>query len=276
MSYTSRMANSWKLTGACFKVLLKNPKLMVYPFITFVASIWILIGFIVYSYGMEAWVSGTDGSRWMMVLMILLGSLFIYFMMAFVAILSNAAIVGASGMLLSGNEPTVGDGYTIAMSRIGALASWSAITGFVSFIVSFGRLFTSAAGIAWSVLTYFVIPVMIFEGVGPFKAIKRSKDILKARWGESLISNFGIWMSLILIYIILAIFLLFSTFFFMTISSPLLLLSLGLLVIITFLFGLVAYTMKGILMTSLYWYSITGDPGFDIPEEPLKELIRER
>jgi hypothetical protein len=271
------VSNSWKLTGACFKVLWRNPKLIVYPFITFIASTWILVGFLGYSYGMQVWVESTEGSKMMLVVMILLGSLFIYFMISFVAVLSNAAIIGASGMLLQGKEPTIGDGYSIALSRLGSLVTWAGITGFVSFVTSFGRFLLTAVGIAWSVITYFVIPVMLFEGVGPFRAIKRSREILRARWGESLITNFSVWTTLGLIYIVLMVLFLLIGIFFLTMNSAYLVLYiLALTIMVTFSIGLVAYTLKGILMTSLYWYSVTGDPGFDLPEGPLKALIRKR
>jgi hypothetical protein len=277
LSFANKVANSWKLTRASFKVLLRNPKLIVYPAITFVVCVLILIGFVGYSYAMDAWIKETDRSRLMLVTMILIGSFITYFIMTFVAVLSNAAIVGISGMLLQGKVPTVKDGYTIALSRFGSLTIWAGMTSIVTFLSSFGRFFLSAVGIAWSVLTYFVIPVMIFEGVGPFKGVKRSKDILKARWGESLITNFGIWTVLSLIYLVLALIFLLLSLLFLTMYAVVLFYSmLLLLVITTFTFGLVGYTLKGILMASLYWYSVTGDPGFDIPEGPLKELFRKR
>jgi len=269
------VSNSWKLTGACFKVLWRNPKLLVYPSITFIASFWILIGFIGYSYGIDAWMREIEGSRLMLVVMILAGSFIIYLMIAFVAVLSNAAIVGASGMLLQGKNPSVGDGYTIALSRMGSLALWAGVTGLFSFVTSFGRFLLTAVGIAWSVVTYFVIPVMIFEGVGPFKAIKRSREILKYRWGESLITNFGVWTVLSLIYVIL--FVLFLLLGFVVLDPAVLILYvLALIILLTFIFTLIAYTLKGILMASLYWYSVTGDPGFDIPEGPLQAIFRKR
>jgi len=51
---------------------------------------------------------------------------------------------------------------------------------------------------------------------------------------------------------------------------------LALIIILTFIFTLIAYTLKGILMASLYWYSVTGDPGFDIPKKSLNEIFKKR
>jgi hypothetical protein len=47
------------------------------------------------------------------------------------------------------------------------------------------------ARVAWSVITYLVIPVLVAEGVGPIQAIKRSTALLKKTWGEQLVSRFG-------------------------------------------------------------------------------------
>ncbi len=44
-------------------------------------------------------------------------------------------------------------------------------------------------GIAWSVLTYFVVPVLLYEPVGVGQSIKRSAQIFRERWGEQFIGN---------------------------------------------------------------------------------------
>src|SRR5205085_2414434 len=38
----------------------------------------------------------------------------------------------------------------------------------------------------WAVVTYFVLPVLATEGVGPIAALHRSSSILRSKWGESL------------------------------------------------------------------------------------------
>jgi len=272
-----KFRNSWRLTRACFRVLWKNPGLISYPFFAFIASFWILLGLVGYIYGMQAWVEQTDGSRWALILVLSMGALFIYMLMAFVAITPNAAIVGYCKLLLEGKKPSVGDGYSMALSRVFALIAWTILTSIVAFLSSLGRFMTTWMGFAWSVLTYFVVPVMIFEKVGPIKAVKRSKDILKKNWGESLISNFGIWTSAIVIYLVLLIILIALTFLSLTAGAfPILVYLLFLILLITILFGLIIYALKGILMASLYWYSVTGEPGFDIPVAPMKKMFKGR
>jgi hypothetical protein len=47
-------------------------------------------------------------------------------------------------------------------------------------------------GMGWSLVTFFVVPVIVVERVGPIKAAKRSMSVLGQTWGESLTANFGI------------------------------------------------------------------------------------
>jgi Family of unknown function (DUF6159) len=47
-----------------------------------------------------------------------------------------------------------------------------------------GRIAVWIAGAAWSIATFFVVPVVALEGSGPLDALKRSVAVVKARWGE--------------------------------------------------------------------------------------------
>ena len=58
---------------------------------------------------------------------------------------------------------------------------------------------TSILGMAWSALTYFIVPTLVIEGVGPIQGVKRSISILKDTWGTALIGNFSMgWVALLL------------------------------------------------------------------------------
>lgn len=49
-----------------------------------------------------------------------------------------------------------------------------------------GELAQGIADAVWGVATCFVLPVVVTEGLGPIKAVKRSSSILRRTWGESL------------------------------------------------------------------------------------------
>src|SRR5262249_35249096 len=51
---------------------------------------------------------------------------------------------------------------------------------------------SAVLGTAWTITTYFVVPVLVVERVGPFQAISRSLSILRQAWGEALVGHAGI------------------------------------------------------------------------------------
>ena len=55
-----------------------------------------------------------------------------------------------------------------------------------------GEVIASLLGTAWSVMTFFVVPVLVVEKVGPFAAVGRSISLLKKTWGEALVGNMGL------------------------------------------------------------------------------------
>jgi hypothetical protein len=59
-----------------------------------------------------------------------------------------------------------------------------------------GQLISSIVGglanLAWTVATFFAVPVIAFEGLGPMAALKRSAGIVRERWGEGVTGSFAI------------------------------------------------------------------------------------
>jgi len=280
MNFTERMSNSWIITKSCLKVLWRQPKLLVFPFISMIASLWILAGFT----GLIVFAPELSGGSSALVVVIP-ASVMMYYLVVLVTIFCNVAIVGSAGMMLEGRNPTLGDGLRFAWSRIWHIVGWTLITATVTFILqmiqsksgAIGRIVIGIIGFAWTVLTYFVVPVLVFEGVGPIKAIRRSKDILKRTWGESLMANFSI--GLITGFFMLAVFLLFLPIciYFVSVGALLPALYLGVILILVFvLVSLVNTALKGILMASLYKYSVTGRPGFGIPDHTVRHLFSPR
>ena len=56
------------------------------------------------------------------------------------------------------------------------------------------RMIGSGLGVAWTLSTFLVVPVLVHENVGPIDAIKQSVGLLKRTWGENAIGNVGIGM----------------------------------------------------------------------------------
>jgi hypothetical protein len=101
----------------------------------------------------------------------------------------------------------VGDGFQAAMSRLPQIAAWALVSATVGVALKaienandkVGKFVSSLLGTAWTVITYFVVPVLVVERVGPFQAISRSLAILKKTWGEALVGNWGLGFFLFLL-----------------------------------------------------------------------------
>ena len=49
-------------------------------------------------------------------------------------------------------------------------------------------------GGVWAYMTFFVVPVLVAENLGPIGAVKRSGSLFKRTWGEQMVANFGFGM----------------------------------------------------------------------------------
>jgi Family of unknown function (DUF6159) len=54
-----------------------------------------------------------------------------------------------------------------------------------------GRLVGGMIGMVWTLASYFVVPVLVAEDVGPAEALQRSADLFRETWGEEVIGGFS-------------------------------------------------------------------------------------
>jgi len=125
-----------------------------------------------------------------------------------------------------------------------------------------GRFVIALVGVAWSVATYFVVPVLVVERVGPFAALKRSGQILRKTWGEALVSNIGIGLMVFLAALVAMI----PAALGIIVGNPV---AVAVGIVVTVIsFGLImagSTALNAILVTALYEYASTGvaPAGFD-------------
>lgn len=134
----------------------------------------------------------------------------LYFGLSFVAVYFNVALIGAAHQSLSGKDTTLGDGLAVANQHLGKIAGWALLSGTVGLLLgalekqgTIGTIVRSILGAAWAVITFFIVPVMIFENQAPTAAIGRSVSLMKASWGENVGAQVGI--GLVTVFVIVAI-----------------------------------------------------------------------
>ena len=54
-----------------------------------------------------------------------------------------------------------------------------------------GRIALSLVGVAWTLVTYFVVPMIVIERKGAWEAVGDSKDLLRKTWGQQIASAIG-------------------------------------------------------------------------------------
>ena len=85
------------------------------------------------------------------------------------------------------------------MRRAGKILPWAIISATVSMILRaieeragfVGQIVAAIAGMAWAVVTFLVLPIIVIEGVGVRDAIKKSGNLFKRTWGENLAAQIG-------------------------------------------------------------------------------------
>ena len=114
------------------------------------------------------------------------------YVLTFIAIFFNVALAACAARSLRGEDTAVGDGLSAALHRIGPIVGWTLVAGTIGLILRLleerapvaGRIAAWIAGAVWAVAAFFVVPVIALEGSGPFRSLKRSVAVIKARWGE--------------------------------------------------------------------------------------------
>ena len=113
----------------------------------------------------------------------------------------NAAVAHCAFRYFDGEDPTVEDGLRAAWRARRAIAVWavtSATLGTLLYILDdkFGFLGSAARlvfDLAWGLLTFFVVPVIVVEDTADIRTILReSGETFKATWGESVTASLGV------------------------------------------------------------------------------------
>jgi hypothetical protein len=182
-------------------------------------------------------------------------------------------LVGAALIRLRGGSPTFSDGIAIARQHIGPILGYAAIAATVGVLLKMkgkrsglvADAVRSIAGMAWTLSTFLVVPVLVSQKLGPIDAIKESAGLLKKTWGENLIGTAGLWLGfgvLSFVYVLVSLALVFGA---LSVSAELagalaILLLLGLLLI-----GIVKSAISAIYAAVLYRYAADGQApeGFD-------------
>jgi len=265
-----RFKRGWNLSKQSWAVVKSDKSLLAFPIISVVAAI---ITMIIFFGGGAAIVVATD-SPWGALPLVIIGA----YLLTVVGVFASVALASCATEALEGRDTTVGQGIRAARGRMKLIFAWAAVALFVGGLISIieglleevvgglaSAIIGGIAGVVWAVATFFVVPVIALDGLGPKEAIKTSAHVVKERWGEGVVGSSAIGLITLFVAILPAFAVMFLGFVLLGSSAVGggLLITIGVLVFVIAL--LFQTTIMAVFRVALYRYATEDQvlAGFD-------------
>ncbi|WP_162266242.1 DUF6159 family protein [Mycobacteroides saopaulense] len=191
MAFTNTLSTSWQIFKTSAKVLGSRKELAVFPILSGLSSLLVLIGMVALGVLLLPATTG-DSVPPLFYPVFAVG----YFVLTYVVTFWQAALISQANIALEGGDPSVASGISAAAQRGGRLLPWVLITGVVSWIISaiedrvpfIGRFLE----VAWRVVSFQVLPTIVLENRGAIDAVKKTKETLKNAWGQNVVGVVGL------------------------------------------------------------------------------------
>jgi len=207
----STWKRSGEMTDKTWAVIKENPQLLRFPAL---AAVYGALAAFIFMAPALALVALSDATP----AYIAAGVLFFIGAWAatFVGLRYIAGLVFVADSLMRGEVARFEDGMRIAAERTQALGLWALISVVVGWIlgaiegggdenvvVTIVRVIVaSVLSAAWSLITFFVLPVIVLEDLGAPAAMKRSMSVIRDKWGEAVTGSFRIGMRILLTFVL--------------------------------------------------------------------------
>jgi hypothetical protein len=253
------IGRSIELVKTSWNILMEDKKLLVFPVLSGLVTLIVVLTlalpliFAGIVMGMAA-----PGSGLFLVI------LFAFYAISyFIVIFFNTALISCVNARLNGVEMSVGEGLAAASRHLPSILAWALISATVGIILHLieqrsgilGRIATAIVGGVWSLVTFFVVPVLILEDKGVLDSVKESVSLIKKTWGESIVGSGSIMLIFVAIGFVALLGMLGTLAFGNMIVFGI---ALGLFLILIVVLAVVATAMQGIFVTALYTYARTG------------------
>jgi hypothetical protein len=263
------IGNTWALIGASWRVLNQDRKLLLFPIMSGLAVVVVVL----VAAGAFAVTGSYDEDSGISTTGYVIGAAF-YLAATFLIIYFNAALIAAAHQLIKGGSPTVSSALQVANSHLPTIFGWACFSTTIGLLIEQlrngdGFVFKIIAWVLsaiWAYMTYFVVPVLVLEGLSPLAAVKRSSALFKQTWGNQAVSNFGFGLAYVVVIVIAVV----PTLVALTAGTALAIV-VGLFISLPMLVAgcAVLASMEGIFRAALYEYASSGS-GSMFPDEVLR------
>ena len=265
-----KFSHTWSLMGASWDVLKEDKEILVFPLISGICCLLVMASFALPMFLTGAWqppgeeATTADAVEYYGILFLF------YFCNYFIIVFFNSAIIACAVIRMEGGDPTVGDGFRAAFSRIALIAGWALVSATVGVVLRIiedrskwvGRIVAGLLGIAWGVVSFLVVPILVVEKKRPITAVKESAALLKKTWGEQIIGNFSFGLVFFLLSIPAFVVIFLGV---LTAHPAAIIACVGLGVLYIVLLALIQSALQAIFQAAVYLYARDGrtPPGFD-------------
>ena len=116
-----------------------------------------------------------------------------------IAIFFNVALVSIASNRLAGGRATLNNGLQVAWTRKWRILQWALLAATVGMLLKMiegrlkflGRMIVGIIGFVWTLASFFVIPLLAAEDMGPVEALYKSAEIFRDTWGEEVTGGFS-------------------------------------------------------------------------------------
>jgi uncharacterized protein DUF6159 len=254
-----RITRSFQLVGQSYQVLMRDKELMVLPLLSgaIMAAVVAVVGL-----GFS-WGGAPPAARGPA---LYLPIFLMYVVLYAIGIFFQAAVVAGATERMRGGDPTVGSALAAAQRRLWPIVMWAIVAATVGMFLRavqdrvgfIGKIVAGLAGAAWSLATFFIVPVLVLEDKSIPDSFTESVSVFKKTWGETMAGGASIGIVAVCAWVVL--FALVALIAMATGPLAIVVFAVGAIVL-----GIFFSALQGIYVASLYRYATEGSapPGFD-------------
>ena len=280
------IGRSFRLLKLCLHVLAVDKELIFFPIFSTFGVILVFLSFTGIGFGIGAFDRLEEGTTGTLDYVVLFA---FYVFSYFIIIFFNSALVFAAHERLAGGDPNIRSGLNGAFHRVITIFKWAVIAATVGLILRIlagqarerggilgiiGHIVVQLLGAAWTMVTFFVVPLIVIEHRSLGDAFKKSLSMLRRTWGEQVTANFGLGIAGLIVGLVA--FAISAALFFVLSLIGTFGVILAIVIGATLLAGvaLVFATLDGIFKAALYNYATDGQVPSLFPDDVVRDAFR--
>ncbi len=194
MSDEGRISRGWRLTRTAWGVLLSDRTALILAGLQAIASAAVAVAV----FTLSGWASHPgQESR------LLLAVLITYLPSTFISTFVGVGLCAAAAAAMDGDHLSLKQALGVSCRRISQILLWSLLATGVGLLLEQlaarlplgAKVATWLAGMAWSIGTMFVLPIIALKGCDAPECVHQSAGLVKKRWGEGITGSLviGAW-----------------------------------------------------------------------------------